>query len=79
MPTPTPYIRYTAELGGTRRLFYGRTPDANGWSRNIGWHADADQASVFTRALGAGVRHVSEMQDAADLERLPHCANNGFE
>jgi hypothetical protein len=79
-PTPTPYIRYIAELCGTARLFIGRTPDAEGWSRVIGWHAGTDGTpATWTRALGAGIRNVTEMRAVVPLESLPHYANNGFE
>lgn len=74
-----PYIRFVVAEGNSRRLFYGRAANADGWSRVIGWHSTSESTSAYTRALGAGCRHVSEMEDVTPLERLPHGANGGFE
>lgn len=70
-----PYIRYVSQ----GRLFYGRAVDADGWSRTIGWHSTQEFTSPYTMALGAGCRHISEMEDVTPLAQLPYGANGGFE
>jgi hypothetical protein len=79
-----PYVRFVMDCpwAGGRRLYYGRRPDAGGWSRVVGWHSGLEAVpGTWTRALGAGIVLLAgaDVTEVTPLERLPQWADTGIE